>query len=246
MMFQKEQIDYLQKHFHTSTQFTIDLNKIQSVEELFDPVICKTYLQQISKEFNTTSLLVVASQFAKRYASMLAPATLYAMSVYHTGLPVNPQNCYIKSAYEHGIWFPKLVLANWESSELKQDRHVWREKIVKQLFMNLSQMWTVLQKTTKIQPTILWENTAVYIHWLYQQQLADHLQAQNDYRYLLQASEEVFNTSFQPLQRFPMNNGCRKTCCLYFLTNETKQVCKGCPRAKANITQAKVRSVVTS
>lgn len=246
MMLQSEQIQYLEKHFHTSTQSVTDSVSLQSVDKLFDPVTCEAYLQQISKEFNTSSLLVVASQFAKRYASMLATSTLYAMSVYHTGLPIHPQNCYIQSAYENGIWFPKLVLDDWESTVPLQNRQVWREGVVKQLFANLSQMWAVLQKSTKIQPMILWENTAVYIHWLYQHQLANHPQAQADYDYLLHADEEVFHTFFQPLQRFPMINGCRKTCCLYFLTNETKQVCKGCPRVNKKTKQVKIRSVVTS
>lgn len=242
-----DQIETLQKHFRTSIQDPVKAIDFQSVQELLNPVYCQKYLQQIAQEFHTSSLIVVASQFAKRYASMIVPPTLYAMSVYHKGLQVDPQNCYMVPSYnDHGSWLPKLALSDWVGTSPANDRVVWRDQLLKQLFVeNITPMWDVLSQCTGIQQTVLWENTAIYIHRLYRKTLAEHPQAQSDYQYLVNvATPDLFGASLQPLKRFRLVDGCRKTCCLAFLTNDEKRFCKSCPRAQTE--QVKIRSMVTS
>lgn len=236
-MLHSEQIQYLKDHFRITDQSPNGSLTFQSVQELFDPQACRAYLQQISEKFHTTSLVVTASQFAKRYSFLLVIPTLYAMSVYHKGLPIDPENCYIQSYDSGQKWLPRLALADWKVDQPLEDRARWREQLLKQLFAkHLAKIWAVLQECTRINPSILWENTTIYIHWLYTQFLtqSQHQQdVQDDYQFLLQqADRELFGVPYQPLQRFSSPDGFRQTCCLSFLTNEEKKVCKRCPRRR--------------
>lgn len=237
LMLRADQIQELKAQFRITDESPWgDLASFQSVQALFDPQICRTYLEKISEKFQTTSLVVVASQFAKRYSYLLVVPTLYAMSVYHKGLPVHPNNCYIQSYDEGQLWLPRLALADWQVDQPIENRARWREQLLRKLFAgNVAKVWAALQQNTGIQPAILWENTTIYIQWIYQQFIqhrADSQVAEDDLHFLLhQASPELFGAPFQPLQKFA-SAGNRKTCCLYYLTNPEQSLCKGCPRQR--------------
>lgn len=247
-MLHSHQIEYLQKKFHLKTISKMDdLSGLQPVHELLDPEHCSQYLKEISKEFHTSSLLATASQFSKRYAYLLVPPVLYAMSIYHKELRVSPQNSYLEPAYRQKNWFPRLVLMNYQGDSPTMNRTLWRDQVLKRLFADhLAKIWKTLHECTGIPLIILWENTSLYIHWTYRNHLLSLGEsAVEDYQYLTQEADlSVFDAPFQPLQRFQQIDGCRKTCCLYFLTNEQKELCKGCPRAK--IRQVKSQAVVSS
>lgn len=244
-MLHSDQIQYLQQHFRITNKPPDQTFSFQHVPKLMNPKTCQAYLMQIAEKFNTNSLVVTASQFAKRYSFLLVIPTLYTMSVYNKGLRINPENCYIQSLDENHTWLPRLALVDWGVTRPPDDRGLWREQLLKQLFAeNITKMWTVLYKCTGIKTAILWENTAIYIHWLYTQVLQQaeiNEQIEDDYRFLLhQANAAIFGESFQPLQKFASKDGVRKTCCLYYLTNQEKDICKGCPRSQIR----KVRSMV--
>ncbi len=246
-MLHSNQIQYLHQHFRITAEPPNQTYSFQPVQELFNPETCVVYLNQIAEKFNTSSLMVTASQFSKRYSFLLVLPTLYAMSVYNKGLQINPENCYIQSFDQNDRWMPRLALADWQVTQPGKDRHVWRERLIKQLFdENLSKMWNVLHACTGLKKVILWENTVIYISWLYTEflrQTEKNEQAQEDYQFLLhQANAELFGETFQPLQKFGSNDGFRKTCCLYYLTNSERKICKSCPRGRIR----KARSMALS
>lgn len=248
-MLHSDQIQYLQKKFHlTTVSDCVNPSGLQPIHKLLDPEICRDYLEKISNDFHTSSLLATASQFSKRYAFLLVPPVLYAMSIYHKELPVSIQNCYLESAYKQKNWFPRLALMdNRGGASAALNRSRWRDQVLKKLFADhLAKMWKTLHECTGIPLVILWENTAIYTHWIYRNQLLSFGgYAAEDYQYLTkEADKTLFGAPFQPLQRFQHIDGCRKTCCLYFLTNEKKELCKGCPREK--IRQVKSQAVVSS
>ena len=243
-MLRFDQMENLKRHFRITDQSPQDLS-FQSVKELLDPHVCLTFLKQVSKKFQTHSLVVTASQFAKCYSFMLVPPTLYAMSVYHKGLSIEPNNCYIQSMDEGGYWLPRLALVDWNIDQPIEERARWREQQLKQLFAgNLAKVWDVLHRCTGIHPMILWENTVVYVRWFYTEflpQFEEQKDAQDDYQFLIQqATPELFGVSYQPMKKFFSKDGVRKTCCLYFLTTKEKSLCKGCPRQQHHKPQSLV------
>lgn len=236
-MLHSDQIQHLEQRFRISSQSPQQSSSFQHVQELLNPNTCRDYLNRITEKFHTDSLVVTASQFSKRYSFMLVLPTLYAMSVYNKGLNVSPENCYIQSYDENHLWLPRLALTDWQVDQPEDDRTIWRERLLKQLFTgNIKKIWDVLHQCTGISLLVLWENMVIYINWLYKQllQQAEQIdQVQDDFHFLLDpANQSLFNETFQPLHRFASKDGFRKTCCLHFLTSQKKDLCGGCPRRR--------------
>ncbi|SHF12393.1 Ferric iron reductase protein FhuF, involved in iron transport [Seinonella peptonophila] len=217
-----------------------------AVRDLLDSDRCQHFLRKISEQLQTPSPLVTASIFSKRYAYSLVVSTLWSMSILNRGLPIQVDNCYLESDYDHGKWLPRLRIVDWQATEPGEDRVAWRNQLLIQLFADhLTPIWEQLHQITGIAKLVLWENTAIYIYWLYQSKLQDaHLsvnqyaQSEEDYKAILFDLDAYhFGERIQPMRRLLASvtneQRKRKTCCLSYLSCGGLESCATCPRRRS-------------
>ncbi|HET7627448.1 MAG TPA: IucA/IucC family C-terminal-domain containing protein [Bacillales bacterium] len=186
-------------------------------------------LTEIGHLLHSPSMLVTASQFSKRYSFAAAAPVLYAMTIFDQGLDVRADNCRLASSVNTEKWLPRLQLDEETSLPLAgQERSLWRKRVLQGVFKeNLTKVNAVLAELTAIPEAILWENTAVYVFWLYEQRMkqADtpqRAEIKADFRYLVQEDDgEAFGLSANPLKGLYDRETVdglrvRQTCCLYY------------------------------
>ncbi|WP_178019152.1 IucA/IucC family C-terminal-domain containing protein [uncultured Paenibacillus sp.] len=220
--------------------------------DLLNPEQSLAYFHGVSGIFETDSQTAAVSLFAKRYAFLVIAANLYAISHFNKGLNLELENGWIESSYQGKAWLPKARLHDWQVSEpLDMRREEWRDRLFERMFAgNLSRVWTAVSQTAKISKVVLWENTAIYVYWLYEKKFAEGADAEQkrrmekDYHYLLHdAPPRLFGESRNPLKQFDSpkvyRNGyekplrVRKTCCFYYITSdEPADYCSTCPKRK--------------
>jgi ferric iron reductase protein FhuF len=255
------ELNFLQEHLRITTKQSSDWWASCSVKDLLDPDKCQAYLTHLSDLLGSPSLVVTASQFSKRYTFMAVLPALYAMSAFNKGLDVSMENCHIESAYRNDKWAPRLRLTNWSVSRPEGDRNGWRERMVHTIFAeNVANVWRVLSACTGISRMVLWENTAVYVYWLYEKKLAEadeitRRRAEEDFRYLVSgAPPECFGDWIQPLSKYYFKKSpvpfseepirTRKTCCLYYQLAGAKKCCSNCPKNMQEETSGSLPSLV--
>ncbi|MBA4494729.1 IucA/IucC family C-terminal-domain containing protein [Paenactinomyces guangxiensis] len=258
-----DKLQFLEEHFRVTNRPSNDLLASCHAKDLVDPEKCHHYLTCLSDRLGSPSLLVTASQFSKRYTFLAVLPVLYAMSVYNKGLDVSVENCYVESAYQKENWLPKLRLDSWVTTEPGLNRSRWRKEIVKSIFADhISGVWQVLSKCAGISCSILWENTAIYVYWLYEKKLADAPEAirtrvKEDFQFLIRhAPADCFGGCTQPLAKYYSETNMtdrsdppvriRKTCCLYYHLNAAGKCCSGCPRSLRTECGAACATLVTN
>jgi ferric iron reductase protein FhuF len=212
------------------------------VRSVLDSEQCISYLDRLTGIFQSPSRAVAASQFSKRYAFLTLVPALYTMTMFNKGLNLSIDNSYVESVFRDQIWLPHLRLADLTVSSPANHRHEWREEMLSVLFAgNLAPIWRSMSAAANISMSILWENTAVYVYWLYEKRLTEETKSQNisriqdDFHYLIhEAPGYLFGEAANPLQKYysPLNTSCRirKTCCLYYQISAAADYCSGCPK----------------
>ncbi|MFC4303221.1 IucA/IucC family C-terminal-domain containing protein [Cohnella boryungensis] len=213
---------------------------------------CAPYLERVREVFEASTQTATASLFAKRYSFLIMASSLYAMSVFNKGLDYSIDNCHVESYYQGQAWLPRVRLAEWQVSQpVAGEREAWRERIVRSIFAgNLAPTWQFLAKSVPISKAVLWENTAIYVFWLYENKFiegigkADKERVREDYDYLVRvAPGELFGETKNPLARFDSPKQAtraseqpiriRKTCCYYYqASDEPEDYCVTCPKIK--------------
>ncbi|SFI90574.1 siderophore-iron reductase FhuF [Thermoflavimicrobium dichotomicum] len=245
-MLRSEEIAFLQEHFCFTQEVSTDSPGMIRTSDLFDEAKCHLFLSQLSALLGSPSLKVTASQFAKRYVYLAILPALYAMSIWDKQLPVYTENSWIESDFKQGRWLPRLRLERLATSSWRGSREKWRDQVLHNLFAeNVTTIWRALVRVTGISASILWENAAVYIFWLYEKKLKDldqqkRLQAFKDFQYLLQADPFLFGETENPLAQWYTSKvylieeeeliRVRQTCCLYYQVNAEGLCCRTCPR----------------
>ncbi|MEK5330826.1 IucA/IucC family C-terminal-domain containing protein [Lysinibacillus sp. FSL W8-0992] len=210
---------------------------------------CRQYLHTISPIFNSTSLMVTASLFGKRYSVLTMGAALYAMSRLQKGLNASIDNVTVESSYQEDLWLPRIGLVDAQVSVPISDREKWRDQILQSIFAdNIAKVWAVLSTNAKVSNAVLWEHAAMYVHWFYETQFRqgasefDIAYLEEDYQYImLEAPGNIFGERRNPFTRYNtpkvMARGVdkpiriRKTCCFYYLTSEEEHdYCISCPK----------------
>jgi ferric iron reductase protein FhuF len=210
---------------------------------------CRQYLQMISPIFNSTSLMVTASLFGKRYSVLTMGAALYAMSRLQKGLNASINNVCVESSYQGDLWLPRIGLVDAQVSLPISDREKWRDQILQSIFAdNIAKVWAVLSTNTKVSKAVLWEHAAMYVHWFYETQFrhgASELDIgflEEDYQYIISdAPGNIFGERKNPFTRYNTSKviargvdkpiRLRKTCCFYYLTSEEEHdYCISCPK----------------
>ncbi|WLR49937.1 IucA/IucC family C-terminal-domain containing protein [Bacillus tianshenii] len=235
MRFNRSELETLKNDFRLTT---IESGASVCSEKLLQVSFLNEYLDELRPKFKAPNYVVTALQFSKRYAYLVSVHALYAMTAYNKQMELSFQNIYIEGAEENGIWLPKLRLEHLQTIEpIEGEREKWRDTVLRKLFLDhLAPVWQALQNSACAPVMTLWENTALYISWLYEQVLANHpdevvrKRAAEDFHYLIhEASSELFGTRFQPLTKFYSPQNTRQTCCLYYQLDGA-DYCRTCPK----------------
>jgi ferric iron reductase protein FhuF len=249
--FNPEELQILTNHFRLSPGRRDESPLCVAALELLDPEKCEAYLEQAAGIFQTSAKAAAASQFSKRYAYLTMASGLYAMTMFNKGMNYAIENCHIESVFKDRTWLPEVSLADRQvTMPAAEDREQWRDQILRSVFAdNIAKVWRSISKAARIPVSILWENMAISVYWLYEQRMGEEAteeqkrQIQADFYYLLhEAPGHLFGEEHNPLTRY--NNPekiitdsnifkrKRKTCCLYYKVSEKHDFCTTCPLRK--------------
>lgn len=191
---------------------------------------------------------VTASLFSKRYAFLNVAAALYSFSGLNKIIDVSGDNLFIKPSKSSKYWLPEIYLENQKilSPSTIEERKQCSEELLKKIFCNLNILWNNLSSVGKIPKQILWENTSIYIFWLYETLLVETENVEiksgikDDFHFILFKAEGSLFGDYQknPLTKFyhqkSLINGesvrVRKTCCFSFELDKEGTMCKTCPK----------------
>jgi ferric iron reductase protein FhuF len=215
---------------------------------ILDPTKCEHLLYVLTPIIHSPSIKVTASLLSKRIAFLTTASCLYAMTVLNKGLNFSAENCYLDYGFDNRLWQSKMPLSDltFICAPLCH-RDDWRRNIIRQLFAeNLTKLWQAFVNVTKINPRILWENTAVRVYLLYEKRMQStqcpHLKQRitNDFNFLLDAKNfNLFDMDYNPLTRFnhakihvenlDTDIRFRKSCCFYYQASVPIEYCSTCP-----------------
>lgn len=188
----------------------------------------------------------MASLFFKRYVFCCLTSSLYALTMRNKQFDMRIQNVMILDDENLHSWLPSFSLKNTEGLAMAGDRNRWRSYVIRTLFAeNISIMLDHLARYTKASKAMLWENTLIYIAWVYNNWLSEEQSPsqreliESDYAFIIRdADGSHFNRASNPFlhsgRKYEENERTRRqTCCLYYRTGDGT-CCKTCPRTKAN------------
>lgn len=175
LAYKPEELDVLVDEYRLMLEPSADRSLSLPAIDLLDGDKSRAYLEKVNGIFEATTRAAVASLFAKRYSCLTIASALYAMSVFDKGMDYAIQNCRIESFYQGKAWLPKIRLADCRATRpARGGREEWRDRMLRALFAgNLTRVWNSLSKSVPISKAVLWENTAIYVFWLYEKKLGE-------------------------------------------------------------------------
>lgn len=224
---------------------------IFQAEDLLDPNKLEELLSQMQEQFGTKYKYAVGSMFSKRYAYLIAVNGLYAMTALRKGLDFSIENTAMKIKNEDEKWLPELVIKDDHATLIKSDEdkiqaatHIFKD--------HLSVIWEAVSIKAKVAPSILWENTALYIYYLYETKMAEAETDeerelwQSDLDLLLNLDMAAFGVIgcnplkvyYHPKTHSPTTGQTarvRTTCCFYYILAEDGSCCSTCPKNFINL-----------
>ena len=250
-LFKPEEIHVLTKDYRLALEQSADHSFSIHAIDLLEPYILLDYLNEVSTLANASTRVVAASLFSKRYSFLMIASSLYAMTMFNKAFDYSIENSYVDYSKEGQLWLPKLRLAHWDVSQpVDGNRKEWRDQVIHNIFAeNIALLWRSISKTAPISMSVLWENTAIYVYWLYEKRMSEgassdqKLRIRDDFHYLLkEAPAYLFGEKINPLAKFDQpkvitaNSNdpirVRKTCCLYYQTCGEKEYCSTCPKSR--------------
>ncbi|MGG1696266.1 IucA/IucC family C-terminal-domain containing protein [Bacillus zhangzhouensis] len=215
----------------------------RTLAALFSEESVTRLLEAEKSAMHAPNLAVAASMFSKRYAYLAVSSTLYLMTMYDGVYQFSPAACAFREDR-------KIEIDETACSfvQLDGDHHEWREQVVRKLFTQcVTPLLDVLNRTSRLPYSILWENVAVRINSLYRSMIREteepavKQRVQEDYLFLKQAAGDVFGAQQNPFQHsLNLDNSLletsnRKTCCMYYKLekkSESLDYCLVCPLEK--------------
>ncbi|MDZ5781962.1 IucA/IucC family C-terminal-domain containing protein [Marinococcus luteus] len=221
-------------------------NEIIYGTELMKEEIARPYLENVTAMINTSSEMVAASQFSKRYARFVTEPAFKALTIEGRMLDLSPENSILHTDFSKDKWAPEFRM-------LKTDGLIggnYQEKraiLTEQVFAgHLQPVWKLFSSITRLPMPILWENTAVRVFSLYEKKLRNSAslleiqQVNEDLHYLVyEAPGALFgekNNPFRLFHRKLQENKEgewireRKTCCFNYAVNNCGSYCAACPK----------------
>jgi len=217
-----------------------------SPSSCMDESTLRVELLWIQQTMEAANLRAAASMLAKRY-SFVAVAALYSFIVFQKKINASTENVLLHTEDAETMWLPKVFISEIEAIEVTEgNRKILLDELLDELFAHqIEPIWSALRKVTKISKLTLWENVAVYIHWLYDLLLAneeiDNVEVQKVLQYVLEEAEGRHFGSYHnnPLARYSsppqyiekqkQEIRVRKTCCLSYQTGDKETYCRTCP-----------------
>jgi ferric iron reductase protein FhuF len=228
--------------------FTIGVN------DLFDKERLEAYLKLVQNELQAPDLMVAASAFSKRYSYLIVVPALYSFSLLNKHINMSVANLLVLPSHSEEKWLPRLFLADQQAIflETKEEREEFRNALIKAIFAHhLSPLWESISVICKLPRHILWENTAIYVFWIYESllqmpslspEIRDSIKI--DFEFLIyEAKASLFNfTDENPFATYfsakKHINGkslrIRKTCCFSYKMSNDQKMCNGCPKKYTN------------
>jgi ferric iron reductase protein FhuF len=230
------------KKYRLNTETVVPSLTIKGVDLLSEERLNKIFKEELQGKLNTDKSNVIGSMLVKRYA-FIAALVLYSMSAFDKGINGSIQNVSLQTDESDPLWLPSFYFDHLEVTTPEIDRTEWRTSVVQSLFLeNIVKVITSISKQAKVAKTILWENIAVYIFWMYETLLQDDsfsqeqlVKIQEDFYYVIHdAPPQLFGTkALNPFSQYdlPKQNDVRmrKTCCLFYLTSKNDDRCTTCP-----------------
>ncbi|MCM3412097.1 MULTISPECIES: IucA/IucC family C-terminal-domain containing protein [Bacillaceae] len=215
---------------------------IEGIELLQQKQLAALYDEILQNKLNTNKHSVIGSMLVKRYA-FLAALVLYCMTSYDKGINSSINNLSLQTDDDDPIWLPSFYFNDLVVTTPDPDRDSWRETVITALFKeNITMILSNVSKASKVSKSILWENIAIYIFWMYESLLEDEgisdemkSKVKEDFSYvILHAPAEAFGlTNKNPLTMYfhEKKNNVRKrsTCCLFYFTSKNGDRCQTCP-----------------
>ncbi|MGC9933090.1 IucA/IucC family C-terminal-domain containing protein [Priestia aryabhattai] len=217
-----------------------------SPSSCMDESTLRVELLWIQQTMEAANLRAAASMLAKRY-SFVAVAALYSFIVFQKKINASTENVLLHTEDAETMWLPKVFISEIETIEVTEgNRKILLDELLDELFAHqIEPIWSALRKVTKISKLTLWENVAVYIHWLYDLLLAneeiDNVEVQKVLQYVLEEAEghQFGSYHHNPLARYsPLPQyvekqkqevRVRQTCCLSYQTGAKETYCRTCP-----------------
>ncbi|MEJ9310173.1 IucA/IucC family C-terminal-domain containing protein [Priestia megaterium] len=217
-----------------------------SPSSCMDESTLRVELLWIQQTMEAANLRAAASMLAKRY-SFVAVAALYSFIVFQKKINASTENVLLHTEDAETMWLPKVFISEIEIIEVTEgNRKILLDELLDELFAHqIEPIWSALRKVTKISKLTLWENVAVYIHWLYDLLLAneeiDNVEVQKVLQYVLEEAEghQFGSYHHNPLARYsPLPQyvekqkqevRVRQTCCLSYQTGAKETYCRTCP-----------------
>jgi ferric iron reductase protein FhuF len=202
------------------------------------------YLEDRFAMMGTSDLKTAGSLFMKRYAFVAALGML-AASFWNRKLNLLPENLVLSDhVNDKGLWLPRIYLKDPGVGEFTSFGE--KEEFIRSLFAgHVDQVAGMLKRSTKVSGMVLWENVAVYLFWIYENDAftSEREQKQDDFAQLLSDENSHWFGAYKknPLKRYYTEKvkvegqddeiRVRKTCCYsYLLENGEQFRCKGCPQ----------------
>ncbi|MFD2215954.1 IucA/IucC family C-terminal-domain containing protein [Metabacillus endolithicus] len=215
---------------------------IKGADLLQQKHLTSLYDEILQYKLNTNKHSVIGSMLVKRYA-FLAALVLYCMTSYDKGINSSINNLSLQTDDDDPIWLPSFYFNNLVVTTPDTDRNSWREAVITALFKdNISIIINNVSKASKVSKSILWENIAIYIFWMYESLLEDESisdemksKIKEDFSYvIIHAPAEAFGLKDKnPLTMYfhDKKNNVRKrsTCCLFYYTSKNGDRCQTCP-----------------
>lgn len=237
-----EERAFLSKHFRLLQEKCEGV----SLAQLKDPALLPHFLEAVKKELGTESTLAAASQLIKRVGYLAVVPPLYAAAVFGKAIEMDFGRCFLVQHRQGDLWVPQLFIEDPTAAELGgEERPVRYGLFAQRLFSGLAEVVHAVSAAALVPRSILWENVAVYVYWIYESRLMEEsdpgvrLQSKRDFDFILQElPASVFGERVNPLQKFytekvavPRTGEAvriRQTCCFAYETG--KSFCKTCPK----------------
>lgn len=213
--------------------------------QLMNPSELKSFLMQLQVRLHAPDLRSTSSIFAKRYGYLMTVPVFYSFSVWNKALHLHKDSLFLDPSTSEEHWLPRLGLSDTVTvPESEHERAALRDELIQSVFAeHLHPLWNLLAETVSISKQVLWENTAIYLFWLYETLLhgewpeAAKATMKEDFDYLLHADHRLFGGGQKhPLSKFYTEKRqldqqtirVRQTCCLTYMASGA--YCKSCPK----------------
>ncbi|ANU09525.1 hypothetical protein BBH88_03990 [Planococcus antarcticus DSM 14505] len=248
-----EESAYLAEHFRLLEE--ADGEEKISLSQLKDPEFLEDFLELLKTELGTDSTLAAGSQLMKRIGYLAVVPPLYAAAVFKKALNMDFDACYLVPRRQGDLWMPQLFLEDISALKLAGEARSNRfETFARELFGGLAVVVQAVSTAASVPKSVLWENVAVYVYWLYESHLMEEsdsavqLQARWDFEFILnELPSSAFGERVNPLQKFYKKKTVatgenetvriRQTCCFSYETEGDKGYCKNCPKKPKKMIQ---------